>query len=125
MATLTLSFVFMAGAFIWLSATVDRSLHDRSQAASVAFQAARAGAPAVDPASVRGGAVGVDNARAAAAVRSTASRLLAANGDTGEVTEIRITGSQVTVTVVITTSGRRAVGTASAAAHAGFDGQDQ
>jgi hypothetical protein len=124
-ATLTLTFVFMAGGFIWLSRTVDRSLHDRSQATAIAFQAARAGAQSVDVAASHDGAIVVDAERAVVAARAAAARLLAANGDTGAVESVRVAGPRVTVTVTITTTGRRAVGTSSATAHLGFDGPDQ
>lgn len=124
-ATLTLTFVFMAGALIWLSRTVDRSLHDRSQAAAVAFQSARAGAQAVDLARSGEGAIVLDPVRAAAAVRTVAATLLARNGDTGAVTSVQIDGGRVTVSVMISTSGRRATGTATATAHFGFDDADQ
>jgi hypothetical protein len=124
-ATLTLTFVFMAGAFIWLSRTVDRSLHDRSQAVAVAFQSARAGAQAVDVGLSGQGTVVLDDARAVAAARSVGGQLLAANADTGAVTSVQIDGPRVTVTVTITSSGRPAVGTSSATAHSGFDAADQ
>jgi len=125
-ATLTFTFVFMAGAFIWLSRTVDRSLHDRSQATAVAFQAARAGAQQVDgDASRTTGDVVVDQDRAITAARSAAASALAANGDTGSVVRVSIDGKQVTVTVTITTSGRAVSGTAMATAHFGFDAADQ
>lgn len=124
-ATLTLTFVFMAGAFIWLSRTVDRTLHDRAQATAVAFQAARAGAQSVDVEASRDGAIVLDSERVVVAARAAAARLLAANGDTGGVDLVRIAGPRVTVTVTITTTGRRAVGTSSATAHLGFDGPDQ
>ncbi|MEO5901678.1 MAG: hypothetical protein ABIR68_16340 [Ilumatobacteraceae bacterium] len=124
-ATLTLTFVFMAGGFIWLSRTVDRSLHDRAQATAVAFQAARAGAQAVDLEASSSGTIVLDGPRAVAAARSTAATLLAANGDSGAVQAIRINGARVTVTIAITTTGRRAVGTSSATAHIGFDAPDQ
>jgi len=125
-ATLTFSFVFMAGAFIWLSRTVDRSLHDRAQATAVAFQAARSGAQQVDgDASRAAGAVVVDGDRAAAAAQASAAATLAANGDTGNVARVRVDGARVTVTVVITSSGRAVAGTATATAHFGFDAPDQ
>ncbi len=124
-ATLTLTFVFMAGAFIWLSRTVDRSLHDRSQAVAVAFQCARAGAQAVDLARSEQGVVVVDGTRAVGAARAVGARLLAANGDTGAVTSVQIDGRRVTVTVTITSTGRPAVGTSTATAHSGFDAPDQ
>jgi len=125
-ATLTFSFVFMAGAFIWLSRTVDRSIHDRSQATAVAFQAARAGAQQVDAeASRRTGTVVVDADRAVAAARGTVARLLAANGDRGSVGAVDVDAVRVTVTVSITTSGRTVTASATATAHFGFDAADE
>lgn len=125
-ATLTFSFVFMAGAFIWLSQTVDRSLHDRAQATAVAFQAARAGAQQIDREATRtAGAVVVDRDRAVDAARASAVTTLAANGDRGSVSAIVVDGARVTVTVVITSSGRAVSGTATATAHFGFDAADQ
>jgi len=120
-AALTLCFAFMAGALIWLSRTVDQSVHDRTQAASVAFQAARAGAQEVDLDDDDVGTVVLHAPRATEAVRRAATELLAANGDTGEVTDIAIAGATVTVTVTITTTGRPSVGVGTAVARAGFD----
>ncbi len=125
-ATLTLSFVVMAGAVIWLSRTVDRSLHDRSQATAVAFQAARAGAQQIDlEASRRSGSLALDPDRAIGAARAAVATGLAANGDRGSVGSIIVDRPQITVTVVITTSGRTVSGTATATAHFGFDAPDQ
>ncbi len=118
---LTLSFVFMAGAFIWLSATVDQTLHDRTQAAAVAFQAARAGAQQVDESAARRGVVVIDRARAVSAARSATARLLAGAGDRGALTAVRISGPRVTVTVAVTTGGKRVTGSGSATATIGFD----
>ena len=50
---ITLCFTFLAGSLVWLSRTVDQSLDDRTNAAAIAFQAARAGAQAIDPDSAR------------------------------------------------------------------------
>lgn len=120
-AALTFSFVFMAGAFIWLSATVDQQLNDRTQAAAVAFQAARAGAQQVDERAARQGRLVIDAGRAVSAARAAAARLLSGSGDSGSVTSVRVNGTRVTVTVSVTTGGRASVGTASATAVMGFD----
>jgi hypothetical protein len=120
-AAITLTFVFMAGAFIWLSTTVDQSIHDRGQAASIAFQSARAAAQSIDVAAAREGRIEIDRALAEQSARSTAARLLAANGDSGAIVGIRIDGTDVTVTVEITTTGRRVTGSGSASARASFD----
>jgi hypothetical protein len=118
---ITLCFVFLAGALLWLSRTVDQSLDDRTNAAAIALQAARAGAQAIDPVSLREGRAVVDAAAAARAATSAAQQLLAANGDTGEVGGVSVEGNRVTVSVTITTTGRPATGSASASAVVGVD----
>ena len=118
---ITLCFVFLAGSLVWLSRTVDQSLHDRTNAAAIAFQAARAGAQQMDPTAARTGVALVDSLAARSAVASTAARLLSVNGDTGSVSAVSIEGNRVTVSVTITTTGRPATGTASATAVTGVD----
>jgi hypothetical protein len=109
---ITLCFTFLAGSLVWLSRTVDQSLDDRTNAAAIAFQAARAGAQALDPASARAGEAVIDPVAARLAVAMTTQRLLAVNGDVGSV---------AAVLVAITTTGRPATGTASASAVVGVD----
>ncbi len=122
---ITLCFTFVTGSLVWLSRTVDQSLDDRTNAAAIAFQAARSGAQALDPSAARAGVVAVDQVAARRAVASTAQRLLAANGDTGALTAVSIEGTRVTVTVTITTTGRPASGTGSASAVPGVDAPRQ
>jgi hypothetical protein len=116
---ITLCFAFLAGSLVWLSRTVDQSLDDRTNAAAIAFQAARAGAQALDPSSARTGDTIIDPAAARLAVATTTRRLLAVNGDTGSVAAVSIEANRVTVSVTITTTGRPATGTASASAVVG------
>jgi hypothetical protein len=118
---ITLCFTFLAGSLVWLSRTVDQSLDDRTNAVSIAFQAARAGAQALDPVSARAGEAIVDPVAARLAVATTTQRLLAANGDTGSLSALSIDRNRVTVSVTITTTGRPATGTASASAVVGVD----
>jgi hypothetical protein len=118
---ITLCFTFLSGSLVWLSRTVDQSLDDRTNAAAIAFQAARAGAQAIDPVSARSGTAMVDPIAARTAVASTTARLLAANGDSGALSALSIEGNRVTVSVTITTTGRAATGTASATAIVGVD----
>jgi hypothetical protein len=118
---ITLCFTLLAGSLIWLSRTVDQSLDDRANAAAIAFQAARAGAQAIELASIRTGSVVVDPVAARVAVTETTARLLAVNGDTGSLSALSIDNNRVTVSVTITTTGRSATGTASAAAVVGVD----
>jgi hypothetical protein len=120
----TLCFVFLTGALVWFSSTVDRSLADRGDAAAIAFQAARAGAQSIDTAAARRGTVVVDHVRARQVVVATAQRLLAANGDRGSVDAISIDDRRVTVTVTISTTGRPASATATAVARPGIDRPD-
>ena len=118
---ITLCFAFLAGSLLWLSRTVDQSLDDRANAAAIAFEAARAGAQALDPVATRSGDAIIDHVAARVAIASTTGRLLAVNGDTGSVSSVSIERNQVTVSVTITTTGRPATGTASASAVAGVD----
>ncbi len=118
---ITLCFTFLAGSLLWLSRIVDQSLHDRTNAAAVAFQAARAGAQALDSGSARAGSLTIDPDAARAAVISKIESLLTANGDTGSLTALSIENNRVTVSVTITTTGRPATGTGSATAVAGVD----
>jgi hypothetical protein len=118
---ITLCFVFLTGALVWLSRTVDQSLHDRTNASAIAFQAARAGAQVVDPSSTRTGTGSIDPVTARLAVEATTTKLLKDNGDIGSVTAFAVTGNRVNVSVTITTSGRPATGSASATASPGVD----
>lgn len=120
-AALTLAFVFMAGGFIWLSRTVDQSINDRSQAAAVAFQAARAAAQKIDPAEARRGRVVIDVPNAITAAKQSVAVLLGGSSDSGALEDIQINGRRVTVVVVITTTGRTARGSGTATASIGFD----
>ncbi|CAN0299080.1 unnamed protein product, partial [Phaeothamnion confervicola] len=109
---------------LWLSRTVDRSLHDRDHAAAVAYEAARAGAQALDATAVRQGESIIDPAVARQRVLITVAAELARSGDTGSVTGLVIEANRITVTVTITTTTRHASGTASAASVVGVDGPD-
>ena len=116
---ITLCFSLLAGGLLWLSRTVDQSLDDRTNAAAIAFQAARAGAQALDADSARAGLLVVDPLAARQAVITTVAQLLAANGDTGMLTGFAVAGNRVTVSVTITSTGRPATGTGSATPVAG------
>jgi hypothetical protein len=117
--------VFLMGALVWVSGTVDRSVNDRADAAEVAFQAARAGAQSIDRVAARRGELVLDAALARGAALRTARQLLAANGDTGAVTALAVDRRRVTVPVTITTTGRPATSTASASARLGVDRPDR
>jgi hypothetical protein len=119
---ITLCFTFLAGALVWLSRTVDQSLDDRTNAVAIAFQSARAGAQALDADSARVGLSLIDPVAARLAVGTTMRRLLAVNGDSGSLAALSIVRNRITVSVMITTTGRPATGTASVTAVAGVDG---
>lgn len=75
---LVLLFAFTAGAVIWLARDVNRTVGNRSAAQSIAFQAARSGAQQVDVDALRDGGTGevvIDESRATAAARETATLL--------------------------------------------------
>lgn len=116
---MTLVCVFMAGALIWLSRTVDRQLQDRPHAAAIAYGAARAGAQQVDVGQSTSVVV-VDITRATYAAQASVHAALEANGDSGSVDHVDVVGSRVTVTVTITSSGRPITATGTATARAGF-----
>jgi len=125
-AALTLMFVFTAGALIWLSRDVDRADQARSDANSIAFQAARAGAQQVQGNRLFDNSTPViDPDLARAAVSQTTSNLLAKFGESGSVAAVIIEGDRVTVTVVVDVAGRTAHGTGSARARAGVNGPER
>lgn len=82
---LVLLFAFTAGAMIWLARDVDRTVSNRSIAASIAFQAARGGAQQVEVAALRGEAVVIDPVLAEREARRIAGRLFAEYGVEGTV----------------------------------------
>ena len=125
-AALTLMFVFTAGALIWLSRDVDRADQARSDASSIAFQAARSGAQQFVEDQLFGStAPSIDPERARDAVSSTTANLLARFGESGAVTSIAINGDRVTVTVTVTVAGRTVHGTGSARARQGVTGPER
>ena len=124
-AALTLMFVFTAGALIWLSRDVDRADQARSDATSIAFQAARSGAQQLVEDQLFGTtAPSIDPDRARDAAVSTTTELLARFGETGSVTSIAVDGDRVTVTVSVTVAGRTVHGTGSARAREGVSGPE-
>jgi hypothetical protein len=112
-----LIFAFTSAAVIWLARDVDRSVSNRSAAQSIAFQAARSGAQAIDVGDVRRGgsaAVRLDRHRAADAARRTAKRLFDSYAVDGRVISVVVDDVQVTVTVEIQDMGRVVTGVGSA-----------
>lgn len=110
-AAITLIFAFTFLGLVWLARDVDRGISNRSAAQSIAFQAARSGAQAADPAGLREGAPPtVDAGRAEAAARQTAADLFASYGVAGSVVRIEIEGDAVTVVVSISDTGTTVTG---------------
>jgi hypothetical protein len=110
------------GAILWLTRDHDRAVSAAAQADSVAFQAARAGAQAVAPASLRTSSPVLDPAAAAARATSTAAALLASNGTTGHVVSVDVAGDRITVIVAITEAGRTVAGRGTARLAVGVTG---
>ncbi len=110
-AAITLIFAFTFLGLVWLARDVDRSISNRSAAQSIAFQAARSGAQAADATALRAGSTAaIAPVNATAAARRTAAGLFASYGVSGTITEIRVDGDRVTVTVTITDAGRTVTG---------------
>jgi hypothetical protein len=99
-----LVFAFTSLGVIWLARDVDRSLSNRSAARSIAFQAARSGAQAVDVHDLRSrsdGVVRLDPRAAIAAANRTAARLLESYGLQGDVADVAVDGDLITVTIEV------------------------
>ena len=110
-AAIALIFAFTFLGLVWLARDVDRSISNRSAAQSIAFQAARSGAQAADVPGLRDGAPSpIEPGAARAAAERTAGALFASYGVAGTITEIRIDGDTVTVSVTITDAGRTVTG---------------
>lgn len=120
-ASLVFLFAFTAGAVIWLARDVDRTVSNRSIAASVAFQAARAGAQQVEVGSLRGGgsSVVVDATAARRAARIVAGDLFDEYGVRGQVVRVAVAGDTVTVEVRIVDPVKDVTGVGSARAEPG------
>jgi hypothetical protein len=115
-----LMFTLAAGAFIWLARDVDRTISNRADARSIAFQAARAAAQSLDEDALREGVVRIDPDRAGAAARTSAERLLDAYGSSGGVTAVLVDGDRVTVDVGIDDGTRVVTGSATVRARRGI-----
>ncbi|MFP5487865.1 MAG: hypothetical protein ACLGHQ_06120, partial [Acidimicrobiia bacterium] len=92
---------FTAAGVVVLARDYDDRIATRSTAQAIAFQAARVGAQQVAVGSLRdGGAVTVDEAAAVEQATRAAMDLLAAYGETGDVS-VSVAGDRVTVVVEI------------------------
>jgi hypothetical protein len=111
-----LIFAFTSAAVIWLARDVDRSVSNRAVAQSIAFQAARSGAQAVDITAVRRGGSGpvrLDRHRAVDAARHAAQRLFDSYAVDGAVVGVDVDDLHVSVTVEVHDVGRVVTGVGS------------
>ena len=109
-AALALTLSLIGGALLWLTWNVDRSINAASDADAIAFQAARAGAQAIDPASLRSSTPTVNADQAPQLAIDAATALFTANATTGRVVSINVESDRVTVVVEISEAGRTVTG---------------
>lgn len=122
-AAIVLMLSLTGGALLWLSWNVDRSINAASDADAIAFQAARAGAQAVDPASLRTATPILNHDLAPELALNAATSLLAANETTGRVVSVEVGPDRVTVVVEITEAGRTVTGQGTARLAVGVRGE--
>lgn len=122
-AAIVLMLSLTGGAVLWLSWNVDRSINAASDADAIAFQAARAGAQAVDPASLRTATPILNRDLAPELAVDAATSLFAANETTGRVVSVVVGPDRVTVVVEITEAGRSVTGQGTARLAVGVRGE--
>ena len=122
-AAIVLMLSLTGGALLWLSWNVDRSINAASDADAIAFQAARAGAQAVDPASLRTATPVLNPDLVPQLTVDAAALLFAANETTGRVISVDVGADRVTVVVEITEAGRTVTGQGTARLAVGVRGE--
>ena len=122
-AAMALMLSLVGGALLWLTWDVDRSINATSDADAIAFQAARAGAQAIDPASLRTTTPTIDSDQAPQLAANAAAALFAANETTGRVLDINVASDRITVIVEITEAGRTVTGQGTARLAVGVGGE--
>ncbi len=122
-AAIVLMLSLTGGALLWLSWNVDRSINAASDADAIAFQAARAGAQAVDPASLRTATPVLNRDLALELAVDAATSLFAANETSGRVVSVEVGPDRVTVVVEITEAGRTVTGQGTARLAVGVRGE--
>ena len=123
-AAVVLMLSIVGGSLVWLTWDVDRAVNAAADADAVAFQAARAGAQAIEPASLRAGSPTIDAEQAQRRAEEAATSLLDANLTTGRVTGVVVASNRLTVTVEIVEAGRRVTGQASVRLAVGVGAED-
>ena len=121
-AAIVLMLSRVGGALLWLTWNVDRSINAASDADAIAFQAARAGAQAVDPASLRTTTPTLNADQAPQLAIAAATTLLAANDTSGRVVSVNVATDRVTVIVEIIEAGRTVTGQGTARIVVGVTG---
>jgi hypothetical protein len=121
-AAIVVMLSLVGGALLWLTWNVDRSINAASDADAIAFQAARAGAQAIDPASLRTTTPTINPDRAPQLAIAAATTLLATNNTTGHVISVNVASDRVTVIVEITEAGRTVTGQGTARIAVGVTG---
>lgn len=122
-AAIVLMLSLTGGALLWLSWNVDRSINAANDADAIAFQAARAGAQAVDPASLRTATPVLNPNLAPQLAVEAAASLFATNETTGRVISVDVGADRVTVVVEITEAGRTVTGQGTARLAVGVRGE--
>lgn len=122
-AAIALMLSLTGGSLLWLTWNVDRSINAASDADAIAFQAARAGAQAIDPASLRTATPMVSADKAPQFAIDAAAALFAANETSGRVVSVNVEADRVTVIVEITEAGRTVTGQGTARLAVGVDGE--
>jgi hypothetical protein len=123
-AAVVLMISIVGGSLFWLTWDVDRAVNAAADADAVAFQAARAGAQAIEPASLRAGTPGIDPEKAERRADDAAAALFEANLMSGRVTSVVVTGDRLTVVVELVESGRRVTGQASVRLAVGVEAEE-
>lgn len=122
-AAIALMLSLIGGSLLWLTWNVDRSINAASDADAIAFQAARAGAQAIDPASLRTETPALNPEQAPQLAIDAAASLFAANETAGRVVSVQVEADRVTVIVEITEAGRTVTGQGTARLAVGVDGE--
>jgi hypothetical protein len=122
-AAIALMLSLTGGGLLWLTWNVDRSINAASDADAIAFQAARAGAQAIDSASLRTATPTLNADQAPQLAIDAAAALFAANDTVGRVISVNVAPDRVTVVVEITEAGRTVTGQGTARLAVGVGGE--
>ena len=122
-AAIVVMLSLIGGSLLWLTWNVDRSINAASDADAIAFQAARAGAQAIDPASLRTAEPTLSADEAPQMATDAAAALFAANETIGRVISVNVAPDRITVVVEITEAGRTVTGQGTARISVGVGGE--